>query len=82
MPRIIEIVFFLIPFLSFVAWRLFFPSPLPPPWLMYGLSGFLVLMLIALLFVWHLEAEDANQHYLPDELHDGRIVPARPAASP
>jgi hypothetical protein len=82
MPRIIEIVLFLVPFLSFAAWRLFFPSPLPPPWLMYGLSGFVVLMLTALLWVWHVEAGDANQPYLPDELHDGRVVPARPATPP
>jgi hypothetical protein len=74
MSRIIEIVLFLTPFLSFAVWRLFFPSPLPPPWLMYGLTAFVVLLLLGLLWVWHLDAEDANQPYHPDELHDGRVV--------
>jgi len=82
MPRIIEIVLFLTPFLSFAAWRLWFPSPLPPPWLLYGLAAFVVLMLVALVWLWHLEAEDANRPYFPDELHDGRVVPAHPGAPP
>jgi hypothetical protein len=74
MSRIIEIMLFLTPFLSFAVWRLLFPSPLPPPWLTYGLTGFVVLMLVALIWVWHLDAEDANQPYRPDELHNGRVV--------
>jgi hypothetical protein len=82
MPRIIEILLFLIPFLSFAAWRLFFPSPVPPVWLMGGMVGFVALMLLALVWVWHLEAADANQPYVPDELHDGRVVPGRPGAPP
>jgi hypothetical protein len=80
MSRIIEIVLFLTPFLSFAAWRLLFPSPVPPPWLMGGLAGFVVLMFLALIWLRHIDAGDANQPYLPDELHDGRVVPARPAA--
>jgi hypothetical protein len=75
-------VLFLTPFLSFAAWRLFFPSPLPPRWLMGGLAGFVVLMVVALIWLRHVDAQDANQPYLPDELRDGRVVPARPAAPP
>jgi hypothetical protein len=82
MSRIIEIALFLTPFLSFAAWRMFFPSPLPPLWLVYGLSGFAVLMVVALLWVWHLDAEDANQPYFPDQLRDGRVVPAHPGEPP
>jgi hypothetical protein len=82
MPRIIEIVLFLVPFLSFAAWRLFFPSPVPPLWLMSGMVGFVALMLLALVWVWHLEAGDANQPYLPDELHDGRVVPGKLGTPP
>jgi drug/metabolite transporter (DMT)-like permease len=82
MPRIIEIVMFLAPFLVFAAWRLWFPSPVPPVWLMYGLAGFLGLMLMALAWAWHLDAGDADQPYVPVELHDGRVVPGRPAAPP
>ena len=81
MSRLIEIVLFLTPFLSFVVWRLFFPSPLPPSWLMWGLAGFVILMLVALVWLRSVEAEDANQPYLPDELHDGRVVPANRGAS-
>ena len=82
MSRIIEIVLFLAPFLGFAAWRLWFPSPLPPLWLMYGLAGFVGLMLIALAWVWHLDAGDATQPYVPAELRDGRVVPAHRAAPP
>jgi hypothetical protein len=82
MPRIIEIVLFLTPFLGFAAWRMFFPSPVPPLWLMGGMVGFVVLMLLALVWVWHLEAGDANQPYLPDEMHDGHVVPGKPGAPP
>jgi hypothetical protein len=82
MPRIIEIVLFLTPFLTFAAWRIFFPSPLPPFWLMCVLSAFVVVMLVALVWLWHLDAEDAHQAYFPDELHNGRIVPARPGEPP
>jgi hypothetical protein len=74
MPRLIEIVLFLIPLVSFVAWRLFFPSPMPPPRLMYGLAIFAVLMVVALLWVWHLDVEDANKPYVPDELHNGQVI--------
>ena len=82
MSRIIEIVLFLTPFLGFAAWRLVFPSPVPPPWLIYGLAGFVVLMLVALVWLRQLDAEDANQPYLPDQIRDGRVVPAQPAAPP
>jgi len=58
-----------------------FPSPAPPPWLMYGLSGFVILMLLTLVWLWHLDAGDANQPYVPDRLQDGRAVPARPGTT-
>ncbi len=78
MPRIVEIVLFLTPFVTFAAWRLLFPSPTPPAWLMYGLTGFVIVLLTALVWMWHLDASDANQPYIPDQLRDGRVVPARP----
>jgi hypothetical protein len=82
MSRIIEIVLFLTPFLSFAVWRLLFPSPLPPLWLMYGLASFVVVLLVALVWLRHLDAGDADQPYLPDEMHDGRVTPARRAGLP
>jgi hypothetical protein len=82
MSRIIEIVLFLAPFLGFAVWRLWFPSPVPPLWLIYGLAGFVGLLLLALAWVWHLEAGDANQPYVPAELHDGRVVSGRPGTPP
>jgi hypothetical protein len=81
MSRIIEIVLFLTPFLSFAVWRLLFPSPLPPSWLMYGLTGFVVVMLAALIWLRHFDSADANQPYIPDELRDGRVVTA-PSQAP
>ena len=82
MSRIIEIVLFLTPFLAFAAWRLWFPSPLPPTWLIYGLAGFVGLMLVALLWASHLDAEDAHQAYVPAVMRDGHIVQGHPAVSP
>jgi hypothetical protein len=82
MPRIIEIVLFLTPLLGFAAWRLWFPSPLPPLWLMYGLGSFVGLMLLALAWVWQLDAGDANRPYVPAVLRDGRVVPGHPGAPP
>ena len=81
MPRIIEIVLFLTPFVTFAVWRLLFPSPLPPLWLVGTLFGFVVLMLLALLWLWALDAGDANLTYVPDELHNGRVV-THPGAPP
>jgi hypothetical protein len=75
--RVIEIVLFLTPFLSFAAWRLLFPSPLPPLWLVYGLAGFVALMLLALVWARHLDAGDASESYVPARLIDGRVVPAQ-----
>jgi hypothetical protein len=82
MPRLIEIVLFLAPFVTVAVWRLWFPSPVPPAWLIYSLSAFVALMVAALLWVWAIEARDANQLYLPDELHNGRVIPGRPGAPP
>jgi hypothetical protein len=79
MPRIIEIVLFLAPFLTFAAWRLVFPSPTPPLWMMYGLAGFVALMLLALLWLRHIDAGDANQAYVPARIIDGNVVPAQKA---
>lgn len=80
MPRLIEILLFVTPFLAFTAWRLLFPSPLPPRWLIVGLAGFVALMLLALIWVRHIDAGDAAQAYVPAELRDGRVIPARPGA--
>jgi hypothetical protein len=82
MPRIIEIVLFLTPFVGFAAWRLLFPSPTPPASLMYALAGFVILMLGALLWLWHLDTNDTHQRYVPDQLRDGRAVPADTSEPP
>lgn len=77
MSRMIEIVLFLAPFLSFAAWRLLFPSPLPPLLLIYGLTGFVILMLLALIWSRHFDAGDAQEGYVPAQLIDGRVAPAQ-----
>lgn len=81
MSRIIEIMLFLTPFVGLAAWRLWFPSPLPPSRLIYGLAGFVVLMLVALFWLRQLDAEDAAQAYVPAVMQDGRVV-AGHAAGP
>jgi hypothetical protein len=75
MPRIIEIVLFLTPFLTFAAWRLWFPSPVPPLWLVCSLAGFVGLMLLALFWLRHIDAGDANEAYVPARIIDGHVVP-------
>ena len=82
MPRLIEIVLFLAPLLSFIAWRVLFPSPLPPAGLVYGLGAFVVLMLLALMWVRHLDAGDAHEAYVPARLIDGHVVPGQRAPPP
>ncbi|WP_239992112.1 hypothetical protein [Rhodopila globiformis] len=82
MPRLIEIVLFLVPFLGFVAWRLVFPSPLPPLWLVATMAVFVAVMLGALLWVWHINAGDANRPYVPARLEHGRIVESPPNRPP
>jgi hypothetical protein len=79
MSRMIEIMLFLAPFLSFAAWRLLFPSPLPPLGLIYGLTGFVILMLLALIWSRHFDAGDAQEGYVPAQLIDGRVAPAQRA---
>jgi hypothetical protein len=76
-PRIIEIVLFLTPFLTFAAWRLLFPSPTPPLWMICGLGGFVIVMLLALFWLRHVDAGDANQTYIPARLDNGRVIPAQ-----
>lgn len=75
MPRIIEIVLFLAPFMGFAAWRLLFPSPTPPMWLLGGMAGFVLLMLAALVWLRQQDAVDAGHLYVPATLQDGRIIP-------
>ena len=41
MSRIIEITLFLAPFVGFAAWRMLFPSPTPPLWLVHRLRPIL-----------------------------------------
>ena len=82
MSRIIEIVLFLTPFLSFAAWRLLFPSPQPPLWLMRGLACFVVLLLVALFWLRQRDAGDGNEAYIPAQMRDGRVVPAHKAPPP
>ena len=82
MSRIIEFALFLTPFLGFAAWRMLFPSPTPPLWLVGGLAGFVLLMLLGLLWAHHLDATDAHEAYVPAALQDGRIVPGHAASRP
>jgi hypothetical protein len=82
MSRIIEIVLFLTPLLGFVVWRVLFPSPLPPAWLIYALGGFVALMLVGLIWLRHLNASDADKAYVPAALQGDRVIPAHPAAPP
>ncbi len=78
MPRLIEILLFLTPFLGFLTWRLLFPSPLPPLWLTGGLAVFVVLMIAVLLWLRNADSHDAARPYVPARMQDGRIVRTPP----
>jgi len=82
MPRLIEIVLFLAPFISFAVWRLLFPSPLPPLWLVCSLAAFMAVTLAGLLWLWHADAGDAALDYLPAHLQNGRVVKVQPGQPP
>ena len=82
MSRIIEIVLFLTPLLGFFLWRLVLPAPVPPLWLVGGLTTFMAILLLALLWLRHLDADDANKAYVPAQLQDDHVVPAHPAPRP
>lgn len=76
MPRIVEIVLFLTPFIGFAVWRMLSPAPAPPAWLLGGLVTLVVLAVLALLWGWYLDAGDGRTPYIPAQIHDGGIVPA------
>jgi len=74
MPRLIEIVLFLAPFVTFAVWRLFFASMRLPLWILASLGG-VILLLLALLLWTHLrDARDADAPYVPATLQNGRII--------
>jgi hypothetical protein len=82
MPRLIEIVLFLAPFAAFVVWRLVFPSPLPPLWLVATIGGLVAALLIGLLWIWQIYAFDGNQPYVPARLENGQVVNTPPNRPP
>jgi hypothetical protein len=82
MPRLIEIVLFVVPLLSFVAWRLLFPSPTPPLWLVCSLGGFVVVMLLALLWAHQVDTGGTGEAYVPAQLQNGQVIPAQRAPPP
>jgi hypothetical protein len=79
MPRLIEILLFLTPFVGFAVWRLVVPSERPPMWLVTGAVGFVVVMLALLIWLRARDASDALQTYVPAQLRDGRVVPGHAA---
>jgi hypothetical protein len=82
MPRLIEIALFLLPFAGFAAWRLLFPSPSPPLWMLWGGAGIVVVMLLSLLWLRQMDANDADAPYTPARLDNGRVVAPRPGPVP
>jgi hypothetical protein len=82
MPRIIEIVLFLTPFLGFATWRLLFPSPVPPLWLTGGFVALAAVMLLALLWLRYTDTGDTAQTYVPARLQDGVVMPTQQAPRP
>ncbi len=79
MPRLIEILLFLTPFVGFAVWRLVAPSERPPVWLVTGAVCFVVLMLASLVWLRARDASDTFQTYVPAQLQDGHIVPGHAA---
>jgi hypothetical protein len=82
MPRIIEIVLFLTPFVAFALWRWYFRILVPPLWFVVGLGCVVLMLLGGLLWTLHEVAGDAREQYRPASLEDGRIIPGGPVRSP
>lgn len=82
MPRIIEIVLFLAPFVAFFVWRRYVRSFVLPLWFLGALSGLVLAMLLALLWSRHEAAGDAHERYAPAVLRDGEIIPGGPVRTP
>lgn len=74
MPRVVEILLFLVPLLGFISWRVLAPSPLPPLWLTYTLAGAVAVLLFALVWLRHIDASDGDQRYRPARLEAGHVV--------
>jgi hypothetical protein len=82
MSRLIEIALFVTPFLGFAAWRLLFPAPSPPLWMVCWCGGFVLLMLGSLLWQHQIEASDARKAYVPALMQDGRVIPGHAGQPP
>ena len=82
MPRLIEILMFVAPFVAFAIWRLLFPAPLPPAWLVGWVSALVLLAAAGLFWSWFQVAGDARQDYVPARVVNGHVVPARRVAPP
>ncbi|WP_428487905.1 DUF6111 family protein [Rhodopila sp.] len=80
MPRLIEIVLFLTPFIGFTVWRLVVPSDRVPAWLVACAAGAVMLILLLLLTLWHFDASDGGRAYIPARVQDGRVIPGHAAA--
>jgi hypothetical protein len=78
MPRIIEIVLFLTPFVAFALWRLYFRTLVLPIWFVAGLGCVVLMLLGGLLWTLREVAGDAREQYRPAILQDGRIIPGGP----
>ncbi len=82
MPRLIEIALFLAPFVAVAIWRLGFPGPRPPRWLVWAMGGIVALMVVTLFWMRAIDAEDPQRSYVPAQLKDGHILPPRSGDRP
>lgn len=82
MPRLIEIVLFLVPFAAFFIWRRYFRAAALPFRLLLILAGLVLTMLAGLVWTRQQAAGDAGERYKPATLQDGRIIPGGPVRSP
>jgi len=76
--RLLEIALFLVPFATFVAWRLG-GSGAPSPTLLGAALGVMLLLAASLVWFGSYDTLGPGQAYVPARVQDGRIVPGHAA---
>lgn len=79
MPRLIEIILFLLPFAAFALWRATAGAGGPSVTTLAAAAAGLMLLAAALIWFGYEDSLDRGQVYVPAQLENGRILPGHAA---
>jgi hypothetical protein len=74
MLRLAELALFLTPFAVFIIWRFAATEAGPSPRLLLGAACFLIVLLVALVWLRQEQSLPPGTNYVPAELEHGRVV--------